>query len=1248
MTGKQPILKEGMTLKKIKKVTAVLTALAMTASLFVLNLIPGYAAGADIVENGDIEGIAFGTTGNFTAGNSTVSVVQANTVTDGNQNPADSKYIHGGTKALKVTQDTAKTGEGAVNYNFSPSKSSMFGKTYKATAWVRYDETANFEKSANKKGFLYMRVAGTGKIDSDLYNARAMTPAYGSGSESAYTKLEYIFTINESDMSNTANSLRLNISSSAGAQAENGRCGETFYVDDVSITEVTGDENLLSDGSFEDLSEGTEITGTEVNSMVLWNGTGMVTKEKASDGAQSLKLTTTSNDSDMSFNYYVSLRKGKTYTVSMDVHEDGSAKPYLQMRDDNAIFQGEKTTSEVGANGFKTMTFKYTTEKDYSRARINFGLSQRGAGQVIYIDNLVLREEDGPAPTETTSPTETPVGENLLKNGDFEDTSVYPAGSEIAVGNTAHDKINPGNAVAAVIAKSQEPTHVNEGEQAIKLTYTDTTKAQQATINQLVALKKGVQYEISADVRYDESLPEDKANTFYIRMQDTANFTWDDRGETAKISGKDGFVTVKTTYTADKDYSSARFNVVMSSKEDHAVGYIDNLVVKVIGETPDSCVKEGNLIGENASFEMDDKNLPGVGNGTGVRDTAGPHRGKYALKVTRNSAENELGVNYGVQKLEAGKTYRFGAYVRYDEAIIDSSIFYVRFMRDSNDEPKGQLIRCDTPPISGSSNYTYLTAYYTPEKDLDKIRLNIGMGAKDGAVGYIDDVILEEVTPAAAVKHNIMTDGSFEAAVNKNLQKEYMAAGAAVSIVDDYNLWQVHSGNQALKVEQLNASGCIQIEKSGLNPGAYYTLGAWVRYDQSVTTADCIYIRNYYQDSKEDKVTASEKIDGKSSYVYVQHTAKSNDDGTLKFQIKSDTGDGDASRIKTFYVDDVSFVEEKPSIGGAVLQKEAAEDVWESVPLSDMSQGKRQFKVTGITNPTAEDFNLGVILALYDTNQVCVDVAVTKMPVAAGSKDLTASVQLNVPADAADKTLKSYVWNLDTMSPFEKTVKILVIGNSITQHSPAADKGWLGNWGMAATAPEKDYVHQLLAKAQMVNENAQMKWVNISEFEKYFYSWEHETPWDAFDIAKYQEYVDFDADIIICTVGANVKNPANEGDPGFDTHEEFEAADYHQIISHFNPGDDASVIVGLTTLMGGTIKDVIVQAAGAMAWPVVDMTDLTDNQYKAFPYEQQLKDAFGVAEIIPGVLNHPGDKGMQIMAERLWESLEPAMKKLEV
>lgn len=212
--------------------------------------------------------------------------------------------------------------------------------------------------------------------------------------------------------------------------------------------------------------------------------------------------------------------------------------------------------------------------------------------------------------------------------------------------------------------------------------------------------------------------------------------------------------------------------------------------------------------------------------------------------------------------------------------------------------------------------------------------------------------------------------------------------------------------------------------------------------------------------------------------------------------------------------------------------------------------------------------------------------------------------------------------------------KILIIGNSITFHEYAADRGWLGEWGMAATAPERDYVHRIAKKAQEYGCEVRCK--NIFDFEKYYYDFQKINP------KKYSEELAFTPDLIVSTFGANIRNSANENDSAFENEHIFTKEHYKAIIDFFNPHGTARVIVGITPLMGSDeVTRAIEDYAGDYAAALVHMEDLTDRKYTA--YDDREAAVFG-KNWIDGVLMHPGDEGMKEIARRLWTEIESMIK----
>ena len=97
-------------------------------------------------------------------------------------------------------------------------------------------------------------------------------------------------------------------------------------------------------------------------------------------------------------------------------------------------------------------------------------------------------------------------------------------------------------------------------------------------------------------------------------------------------------------------------------------------------------------------------------------------------------------------------------------------------------------------------------------------------------------------------------------------------------------------------------------------------------------------------------------------------------------------------------------------------------------------------------------------------------------------------------------------------NPNAKT-RILVVGNSITRHGPNADIGWEYDWGMAASAIEKDYVHQLFSMLKKDGQDIFMRIRQATHWERNYRN--------ADVLESFQEDRDFQADVVVFRLGEN-------------------------------------------------------------------------------------------------------------------------------
>ena len=183
--------------------------------------------------------------------------------------------------------------------------------------------------------------------------------------------------------------------------------------------------------------------------------------------------------------------------------------------------------------------------------------------------------------------------------------------------------------------------------------------------------------------------------------------------------------------------------------------------------------------------------------------------------------------------------------------------------------------------------------------------------------------------------------------------------------------------------------------------------------------------------------------------------------------------------------------------------------------------------------------------------------------------------------------------------------RVEIIGNSITGHGPAPELGWTGDWGMAASAAENDYVHIITRKLQKLNPLVEIKVIQAVDFEQSFWK---------YDFTKLKSYADFQPDLVIMRIAENTN---------LDYINSYENS-YDQYITQLTSKTTAKVIC--TTSFWSSHEEVsnrIRNVAGKKGYIIADLkpysTDKSYTAYKSF------------SNVAVGI--HPSDKGMLAIAD---------------
>ncbi len=184
-------------------------------------------------------------------------------------------------------------------------------------------------------------------------------------------------------------------------------------------------------------------------------------------------------------------------------------------------------------------------------------------------------------------------------------------------------------------------------------------------------------------------------------------------------------------------------------------------------------------------------------------------------------------------------------------------------------------------------------------------------------------------------------------------------------------------------------------------------------------------------------------------------------------------------------------------------------------------------------------------------------------------------------------------------------LRVLVLGNSITRHGPNADIGWNRDWGMAASAPEKDYVHLLYTKLTEAGYDVYMRVRHSSYWEQHFR--------EADCLSHYASERDFGADVLVYRLGENVESKDIP----------YYKSAVKELLTYLNIKPGRTILT--SRFWGREDMDEPLRQIARERGDIFVSTACTDDSMMALgQFAHQ------------GVSVHPGDKGMEMIASNIF------------